>query len=64
MKLQDVSVSLYDAGNGTLRVWCASFTVKGSIPKDPQGHSYESAIRKKQKEIQRLLETMEVPDDQ
>jgi len=64
MKPRDVSVSLYDAGNGTLRVWCASFNIKGSIPKDPQGRSYESAIRKKQKEIQKLLETLEIPDDQ
>ncbi len=64
MKPSNVSVSLYDAGNGTLHVWCASFTIKGSIPKDPQGRSYESAIRKKQKEIEKLLETMEMSNDQ
>lgn len=64
MKPSNVSVSLYDAGDGTLHVWCASFTIKGSIPKDAQGRSYESAVRKKQKAIQRILETMEIPDDQ
>lgn len=64
MKPRGVSVSLYDAGGGTLRVWCVSFDIKGAIPKDPQGRSYESAIRKKQKEIQKILEAVEFPDDQ
>ena len=64
MKPKDISVSLYDAGDGTLRVWCASFTIKGSLPKDTQGRTLLSAVRKKEKQIAQLIQMLEVPDDQ
>lgn len=59
-KPRDVSVSLYDAGDDTLRVWCASFTIKGSLP---QGKDREAAIKRKQKQIERLLATIEIPEE-
>jgi hypothetical protein len=62
MKAKDVSVSLYDAGDGILKVWCASFTINGTIPKK-DGLAIEGAIKKKQKEIAKLIEAMEFPDD-
>ena len=59
MKAKGVSVSLYQQG-GELRIWCASFTLKGSLPmKD--GKTDEAALRKKQKEIQKILEAVEFP---
>ncbi len=60
MRPKNVSVSLYQHG-GELRVWCASFTLKGELPvKD--GKTDEAAIRKKQREIEKVLESMEFSD--
>ena len=60
MRPKNVSVSLYQHG-GELRVWCASFTLKGELPvKD--GKTDEAAIRRKQREIEKVLESMEFPD--
>lgn len=28
---KNISVGVYDAGNGELRVWCCSFSIKGSL---------------------------------
>lgn len=61
MKAKNVSVSLYQQG-GELRVWCASFNLQGSLPRDANGRVLESAIRKKQKEIEKILEAVEFPD--
>jgi hypothetical protein len=60
MRARNVSVSLYQQG-GELRIWCATFTLKGSLPiKD--GKTDEGALRKKQREIEKLLESLEFPD--
>jgi len=60
MKPKNVSVSLYQNG-GELRVWCASFTLKGELPvKD--GKTDEAAVRRKQREIEKVLESMEFSD--
>ncbi len=60
MRPKNVSVSLYQHG-GELRVWCASFTLKGELPvKD--GKTDEAAVRRKQREIEKVLESMEFPD--
>jgi hypothetical protein len=60
MRARNVSVSLYQHG-GELRIWCASFTLKGELPiKD--GKTDEAALRKKQHEIEKLLESVEFPD--
>lgn len=60
MRPKNVSVSLYQHG-GELRIWCASFTLKGELPiKD--GKTDEAAVRRKQREIEKVLESMEFPD--
>lgn len=28
---RDLSIGVYDTGNGDLRVWCCSFSIKGSL---------------------------------
>ncbi len=60
MKARGVSVSLYQHG-GELRIWCASFTLHGSLP-TKDGLTDEVALRKKQREIEKLLESLEFPD--
>jgi hypothetical protein len=61
MKAKAVSVSLYEQ-NGELRIWCASFTIKGSIPATTDWKAREAAIRSKCKEIEKLLEGVEFPE--
>lgn len=48
---QNVSVSLYDAGNGELKVWGVSFT----LTKD---NTDKRSLKDKEKEIQRAIEGM------
>ena len=61
MRARNVSVSLYEQG-GELRIWNASFTLRGSLPRGADGKVDEDALRRKQKEIQKILESMEFPD--
>lgn len=61
MKAKNVSVSLYEQG-GELRIWCASFSIKGSIPPTKDWKARETAIRKKCREIEKILEAVEFPD--
>jgi hypothetical protein len=61
MRAKNLSVHLYQHG-GELKVWCVSFDLKGSLPRDDQGRTLEAAVRQKQKEIQKILETVEFPD--
>lgn len=61
MRPKNVSVSLYEQG-GELRIWCSSFTLKGSIPVTKDWKARETAIRKKCREIGKILETVEFPD--
>lgn len=56
MKAKNVSVSFYQQG-GELRVWCASFTLKGHIP-----NMDEAAYKKKCREIEKILASLEFPD--
>lgn len=58
MKAKNISVSLYDAGNGELRVHCAGFTIKGSLSRK-DGIVNEQERRKKQNEIERILSSIE-----
>ena len=58
MKPRNVHVSTFDAGGGEIKVWNVSFTIPGSLPKRD-----ETARRKKEKEIQRLIETLDFPGD-
>lgn len=60
---KDVSVSLYDTGKGELHVWGISLRIKGSIPKGANGRPDEAAIRAKQKQIAKLIELLEIPED-
>jgi hypothetical protein len=60
MKARNVSVSVIDGGE-ELHVWGVSFTIKGSLPRQ-DGKVIESARRKIQKEIQRILEQVEFSD--
>ena len=61
MKAKNVHVSLYEQG-GELRIWCASFTLKGTIPQTKDWKERETAIRKKCREIEKIIEAVEFPD--
>jgi hypothetical protein len=58
---KSVSVSITEDANG-IRVWCASFHIKGSIPKK-DGKIDETARLKKQKQIEKILEQVVFPDE-
>jgi hypothetical protein len=60
MRARSVSVSLYQQG-GELRIWCTTFTLKGSLP-TKDGKIDEVALHKKQREIEKLLESVEFPE--
>lgn len=62
MRAKNVSVSLYQQGD-TLKVWCASFDIKGSVPRTKDGKFDEAAYHKKCQEIEKILSSMEFPDD-
>lgn len=55
-KPRDTSVSLYDQGKGELHVWCISFKLNGSTPNP-------AAVARKQKQIQKLIESLDIPDE-
>lgn len=57
MKANNVSVSVFEAG-GKLYVQ-ATFTLPGSLEKDTDSNIAEGSRKRKQKEIQRLLEEVE-----
>lgn len=61
MKAKNVHVSLYEHG-GELRIWCASFSLKGSIPATKDWKTRETVIRKKCQEIEKILASVEFPD--
>lgn len=58
---RNVSVSLYDSGNGELVVWSASFTIPGSLERK-DGKVDESDRVKKQKAIQKILAKLDFTD--
>jgi hypothetical protein len=62
-KPKNVSAHLYDDGKGELHVWCVSFDIRGSIPRGANGLADEAAIRRKQKQIAKLIEQLEIPED-
>lgn len=57
MKPRNVSVSLYNAGNGEIKVWCVSFSLKGSV------NGNLEAEKKFKKNLERFLSQVEIPDD-
>jgi len=57
MKARNVSVSVVDSDD-EIKVWSASFTLKGSLPRK-DGFISESARRKVEKQIQKVLEQVE-----
>lgn len=68
MRARNVSVSLYQQG-GELHVWCARFDIKGSVAvPTPKADGtvdwapYWAAIAKKEKEIAKILASVEFPD--
>lgn len=62
MRPRDVSVGIYDAGGGKLKVWSVTFTIPGSLPKT-NGVVNETVRRRKEKEIARLIESLDFPGD-
>jgi hypothetical protein len=65
MKARNVSVTVVDVG-GELYV-STTFHVPGSLQREDPPNDFrvrESARKKKQKAIQRFLESLEIPDDQ
>jgi hypothetical protein len=62
MKAKNVSVSLYEQ-EGELRIWCASFTIKGSIPPTKDWKAHETAVRKKCREIEKILEAVDFTEE-
>jgi hypothetical protein len=60
---KDVSVSLYDTGKGELHVWGISLRIKGSIPRLANGKANEAAIKRKEKQIAKLIELLEISED-
>jgi hypothetical protein len=61
MRPRNVSVSLYEK-DGELKIWCASFTIKGSIIATNDWKAREAAVRNKCKEIEKILEGVEFPE--
>jgi hypothetical protein len=55
-KPKDVSVSLYDTHKGELHVWGISLRLSGSA-------STPAAIVRKQKQIQKLIEALDIPEE-
>ncbi len=55
-KPKDVSVSLYDNHQGELHVWGISLRLSGSA-------STPAAIVRKQKQIQKLIEALDIPEE-
>lgn len=60
---REVHVSLYDTGKGELHVWGISLRIKGSLPRNANGLVNEAAIQRKQKQIAKLIEQLEIPED-
>lgn len=61
MRAKNISVSFYPQGE-TLKVWSASFDIKGTLPRTKDGKFDEAAYNKKCREIEKLLATIEFPE--
>lgn len=57
MKARNISVSVVENGDGTVKVWSATLTVPGTIRKD--GKVDEVLRRKLEKQIAAVLATVE-----
>ena len=62
MKARNVSVSIYDAGNGELRVWCSAFTIKGTLKRGANGLIDEAHRKMVETKVRRFLENLELPE--
>lgn len=60
MKPKDIHVSLYQSGDDEVRVWCVSFTLKGSIKKD--GKPNEALRKRMESAIAKFLESVDFPE--
>jgi hypothetical protein len=60
---KDVSVSLYDTGKGELHVWGISLRIKGSLPRKADGRVDEAAIKRKERQIAKLIELLEISEE-
>jgi hypothetical protein len=63
MKPRDVSVGIYDAGGGKLKVWSVTFTIPGSLSRT-NGKIDETDRRRKEKEIAKLVESLDFPGEE
>ena len=61
MKPRNVSISVVESGDD-LKIWCATFTLKGSLPR-VDGRVDEKARKALQKKLAKFLETVEFPDE-
>ncbi len=61
-KPKDVHVGIYDAGKDEIKVWCVSFTIKGSLHRK-DGKVDEAARKKKEKEISKIIEGLTFPEE-
>lgn len=61
MKPRNVSISIVESGPA-LKVWCASFTLKGSLPRTDDMIVDEKARKAIQRKLEKFLETVEFPD--
>ena len=61
MRARDVSVSLTDNGDGTIKIWCATFKLKDTLPRAKDGRVDPNALRRKQKQIEQLIGLIDFP---
>lgn len=62
MKAREISVGITDDGQGEIHVWCVSFRLKGSLPR-PDGKVDEASRRSKEKEIAKLIASLDFPGE-
>lgn len=61
MKAKNISVHLYPY-RGELKVWCASFDLKGDVPRNDKGVTDQTVVRKIERAIEKVLAEVEFPD--
>lgn len=63
MRAKDLTVSVVDAGDGTLRVCCTAFKLKGSLKRNQFGAVDDAARRTKEKQIEGLIGFIDFPEE-
>lgn len=64
MKAKNIEASVYDMGNGELKVWGVSFIIPGRLYRGADGKIPESARNKILKQIKKALSEVELTDDE